>query len=69
LSAEYAHSIGAARAYTQRVVVGAYYTDGERLAEVTRTYPLGHVQLHDARTGERFGCGIRAFRRDWWRVR
>jgi hypothetical protein len=58
-----------ARAYTQRVEVGAYYTDGERLAEVTRVYPLGHVQMRDAATGEHIGTGIGAFRRAWWRVR
>lgn len=58
-----------ALAYTQRVAVGAYYTDGARLAEVTRVYPLGHVQLRDAATGDHIGAGIGAFRRDWWRVR
>jgi hypothetical protein len=50
-------------------VVGAYYTDGARLAEVTRVYPLGHVQMRDAATGDHIGAGIGAFRRDWWRVR
>ena len=58
-----------ARAYTQRVEVGAYYTNGARLAEVTRVYSLGHVQMRDAMTGDHIGAGIGAFRRDWWRVR
>jgi hypothetical protein len=53
-------------AYTQRVRVGSYYTDGHRLAEVVRVYPLGHIQLRDSRTGEHIGCGIARFREDWW---
>jgi hypothetical protein len=52
--------------YVQRVKVGSYYTDGRRLAEVVRVYPLGHIQLRDAQTDEHIGCGIAAFRRDWW---
>ena len=58
-----------ALAYTQRVEVGAYYTDDARLAEVTRVYALGHVQMRDAATGEHIGACIGAFRREWWRVR
>lgn len=54
---------------TERVEVGAYYTDGQRLAEVTRVYPLGHIQLRDARTGDVVGVGIDAFRRCWWLVK
>jgi hypothetical protein len=54
---------------TQRVTVGAYYTNGQALAEVTRVSPLGHVQLRDCVTNEPFGHGIVAFRRQWWRVR
>lgn len=64
-----ATSIELRRALTQRVEVGAYYTDGQRLAEVTRVYPLGHVQMRDSRTGEPLGAGIDAFRRYWWLVR
>lgn len=63
------HALNLAVPFTQRVEVGAYYTDGERLAEVTRVYSLGHVQMCDALTGEHIGCGIAVFRRDWWRVR
>lgn len=51
---------------TQRVKVGAYYTDGANLAEVRRVYPLGHIQLIDCSTEEIVGFGIDAFRRRWW---
>jgi hypothetical protein len=56
-------------AYTQRVKVGAFYTDGQRLAEVIEVNALGYVCLRDAATGERIGCGIDAFRRRWWIAR
>jgi hypothetical protein len=56
-------------AYTRRVEVGSYYTDGRRLGEVTQVSPLGHVQMRDAATGELIGHGIEGFRRHWWLVR
>ena len=63
------HALGVALPFARRVAVGAYYTDGARLAEVTRVYALGHVQMRDSVTGQHIGCGIAAFRRGWWRVR
>jgi hypothetical protein len=36
---------------------------------VTKVYLLGHVQLRDARTDALIPCGIRGFRRDWWKVK
>ena len=56
-------------ALTDRVHVGAFYTDGRRLAEVTRVYDLGHVAMLDALTGDYIGVGIIGFRAEWWLVR
>lgn len=56
-------------AYTQRVEVGAYYTDGHYLAEVTEVNPLGYIHMTDVRTNDALGAGIDAFRRRWWLVR
>jgi hypothetical protein len=51
------------------VEIGAYYTNGQQLAEVVKVYGLGHIMLRDSSTEEWLGFGISAFRRDWWRVR
>ena len=58
-----------ARAYTQRVQIGAFYTDGTHLGEVVKVNALGWIQLQCCRTGDPIGVGITRFRRDWWRVR
>jgi hypothetical protein len=57
------------RAYTQRVEVGSYYTDGIRLAEVIEVCALGAVDLRDTLSEETWTCGIDAFRRKWWLAR
>lgn len=57
------------RPLTQRVEVGAFYTNGERLGEVDQVNPLGYVTLRDVATGAEIGKGIDAFRRSWWLVR
>ena len=65
-------------AYTQRVKVGAIYTDGEQLWEIIDVNPLGHVSLRSdvrhpgpGRTThtQESGLGIDAFRRRFWLVR
>lgn len=65
-------------AYTQRVKVGAIYTDGDQIWEVIDVNPLGHVSLRsDDRHPEPgrvahtqlAGLGIDAFRRQFWLVR
>jgi hypothetical protein len=56
-----------AAAHTLRVEVGAFYTNGTTLAQVTRVYPLGHVQMRDCVSGSPLGVGISEFRRTWWR--
>jgi hypothetical protein len=70
--------LGRRKLLTQRVQVGAYYSDGERLVEVAKVYELGYVILRDVRVAESWegdpciaytGCGIDAFRREWWLVR
>lgn len=66
---EDAAALDHARALTRRVHIGALYTNGRDHAEVVKTDALGHIHLRDLRTGQRFGRGIHAFRRDWWRVR
>lgn len=55
--------------YTQRVEIGAWYTDGDRVAEVVDVSPFGHVKLCDVRTEEPFGLTITPFRQAWWRVK
>lgn len=54
---------------TQRIHPGAYYTDGMRLAEITRVYELGYIQMQDSASGDHIGFGIDAFRRRWWIAR
>lgn len=58
---------------TRRVKVGAYYSDGARLAEVVKVYELGHIILRDVSPqwddNPYLGCSIDAFRREWWLVR
>lgn len=56
-------------AYTQRVEVGAFYSDGERLVEVAEVHDLGYITVHDAMNDDTFGRGISAFRREFWLVR
>lgn len=55
--------------FTQRIKPDSYYTDGERLVEIYRVYPLGHVHMRDVRTNEILGASIAVFRRDWWLVK
>ncbi|HEX5979895.1 MAG TPA: hypothetical protein VFY52_02290 [Thermoleophilaceae bacterium] len=66
------------RALTRRVQVGAYYGNGERLAEVVKVYELGYVLLRDVRVADGWsgdpsigysGFSIDAFRREWWLVK
>jgi hypothetical protein len=66
------------KALTRRVQVGAYYGNGERLAEVVKVYELGYVLLRDVRVAEGWqgdpsigysGFSIDAFRREWWLVK
>jgi hypothetical protein len=54
--------------YTQRVEVGAFYTDGEILIEITEVNPLGYVHWRDTdrEVPVRGGAGIDAFRRRFW---
>lgn len=54
---------------TDRVVVGAYYTNGVQLAEIVRIYPLGHIQIRDVVTEQIYGGSILQLRRYWWLVR
>lgn len=53
-------------AYTQRVQEGAIYTDGQRIAEVTKVYDIGFIEMRDCSTESMIGFGISAFRREWW---
>lgn len=53
-------------AYTQRVKVGAYYTDGNELWEVVKVHALGSVTLRNTTTGQPWSLGIGAFRRTMW---
>lgn len=58
------------RPLTQRVRLGAYYTNGEYLAEVVEVHPLGSVSLACCeRDLPPVTVGIDAFRRRWWLVR
>ena len=66
------------KALTRRIQVGAYYGNGERLAEVVKVYELGYVLLRDVRVAESWrgdpsigysGFSIDAFRREWWLVK
>jgi len=50
----------------ERIEMGAYYTDGARLAAVVKLGPMEYLELVDCATGRRFGMGIAAFRRRWW---
>ncbi len=70
--------MSAATAYTQRVKVGAVYTDGKQLYEVTHVNALGSVSLatdwSDLGNGtaeqvQIAGMGIDAFRRRFWLVK
>jgi hypothetical protein len=56
-------------AYTQRVNVGAYYTDGRTLWEVVNVSPLGSVDLRSSRSKMERTIGIDAFRRAMWLAR
>lgn len=56
-------------ALTQRVHEGAIYTDGLRIAEVTKVYDIGYVVMRDSSTEHNLGFGIDAFRREWWLVK
>jgi hypothetical protein len=56
-------------AFTQRVEIGAYYTDGEELWEVTEVHPLGAVTLRNAHFLGFRSMGIDAFRRAMWLVK
>jgi hypothetical protein len=55
--------------YTQRVKVGAYYTDGITLYEVVGVNPLGSVDVRDVYLGRCRTLGIDAFRRSVWLAR
>lgn len=55
--------------YTQRVDVGAYYTDGIQVWEVVRVYDLGAVDLRNASTYAGRSMGIDAFHRTMWLVK
>jgi hypothetical protein len=54
---------------TQRVEVGAYYTDGADLWEVVEVNALGTVTLRGDRSKTARMLGIDAFRRRFWLVR
>lgn len=56
-------------AFTQRVQLGAYYTDGQDLWEVVEVGPLGTVTLRCAHCKTGRMLGIDAFRRQFWLVR
>lgn len=56
-------------AYTQRIEVGAYYTDGHDLWEVVEVHALGSVTLRGDRSKTARILGIDAFRRKMWLVR
>lgn len=56
-------------AYTQRVEIGAYYTDGVFVYEVVEIDPLGMVKLRDIAFDKDRDVGIDAFRRSYWRVK
>lgn len=55
-------------AYTQRVEVGAYYTNGADVFEVLSVHDLGMVELRDISTEQKRDVGISAFRRGYWLV-
>jgi hypothetical protein len=55
--------------YTQRVEVGAYYTDGADLWRVVTVSELGCVDLINESTGRQRLLGIDSFRRLMWRAR
>jgi hypothetical protein len=56
-------------AYTQRVEIGAYYTDGRDLWEVVEVNALGTVTLRGDRSKTARMLGIDSFRRQFWLAR
>ena len=52
-----------------RVEVGAYYTNGDELFEITRTSVLGIFYTRNAATGEEGFIGINPLRRKFWLVK
>lgn len=54
---------------TQRVDVGAYYTDGAELWEVVHVAQVGAIDLRSSADGRERSVGIDAFRRGFWLAR
>lgn len=59
---------GGSTPFTQRVEVGAYYTDGESVWEVMDVCDLGSVDLRNIANERERAMGIDVFRREMWLV-
>lgn len=55
--------------YTQRVKIGAIYTDGADYFAITDVHCLGTVSLENEALDEGRTLGIDAFRRRYWLVK